>query len=76
MKTIKLSAIESKKALENGKTEMFIGSCEIVGFNPTTREVYIVDKCNYYSVNGIRCTKAWSADDWNFITETLEKVEF
>lgn len=76
MKTIKLSAIESKEVMENGKTEMFIGTCEIVGFNPTTREVYIVNNCNHYYVNGISCAKAWSADEWNFITETLEKVEF
>ena len=56
--------------------EKITGAFEIVGFNPETNHVYVVDNGNHYYVSGVPSALAYNVEEWLFKTENNEIIDF
>ena len=80
MKVTEIFTRKTKTASVTGATvpeeRFFCGCFEIIGFEPGTNMVFVVDHSQHYFVNGIPYAVAWDAKEWLFRTENDEIIDF
>lgn len=79
MEIYRIKSKETKKNHVTGWTvpvEYTTGTFDIVGFNPETNMVFVVDRGNHYFVNGIQYANAYDATKWLFETIDGKTYDF